>query len=163
MTTFKPHVPKPLVHSPREEQVLKNIYAYLICTWRDAGPGTPVIETRARIHDPGQCVAALRIAKQVNVRCLVYALGPVYGTECQALVDEKFLLEKMHALETLPPRPPANNGQRPDDAPPQREELPEVPFVRVPRGQAPLPEQHRVPGKSEGSRSPPIPDEEIGE
>jgi hypothetical protein len=95
MTTFKPYVKKPLAHSPRGEAVLKNVTGYLISTFRDAGPGTCSIQTTARVHDPGQCVAALRAAKQGNVRCLVYALGPVYGTECQELVDETFLLTKI--------------------------------------------------------------------
>jgi hypothetical protein len=93
--TFKPYVKKPLTHSPRGEAVLRNITGYLVCTFRDGGPGTAPVQTVARVHDPGQCVAALRVAKEANVRCLVYALGPVYGSECQELVDEEFLLKKI--------------------------------------------------------------------
>lgn len=95
--SFKPYVKKPLIHSPRGEAVLENVTGYLICTFRDAGPGTCPIHTKARVQDPGQCIAALRTAKQYNVRCLIYALGIVYGTECQELVDEEFLLTKYGA------------------------------------------------------------------
>jgi hypothetical protein len=83
--SFRPYVKKPLFHSERGEAVLANITAYLIRT--SAG--------EARVHDPGQCVAALRAAKLANFRCSVYALGDAYGMETMELVDEDFLLTKI--------------------------------------------------------------------
>lgn len=83
--SFRPYVKKPLFHSERGEMVLANITAYLIRT--TAG--------EARVHDPGQCIAALQAAKLANVRCSVYAMGEAYGMETMELVDEDFLLTKI--------------------------------------------------------------------
>lgn len=97
MTTFKPYVPKPLVHSPRGESVLANIQGYLIQT-----PGGS-----ARTTDPMQCVAAIRVCRSRNISCLVYALGHVLGEEAQEFVDEAFLLTQ---VQTNHPAKPLTGG-----------------------------------------------------
>lgn len=83
--SFKPYVRKPLVHSPRGEDILSNVTGYLI--------RTPAGETT--VKDPGQCLAALLAARKAQKRCLVYALATVLGEEGIELVDEEFLMEQM--------------------------------------------------------------------
>lgn len=73
--------------------VLASLNSYIILTLTNDGPA--VVHRKVKIRDPGQCLAALRVAKANNVRCMVYAVGEAYGEECQELVDEEFLLEKI--------------------------------------------------------------------
>lgn len=87
-----------MVHSPREMEVLADVRGYLIRTFTNDGPR--VIIREARIQDPGQCVAAMRHAKERNLRLLVYAIGWVYEEECLALVDEEFLLSQLCYIGT---------------------------------------------------------------
>ena len=97
---FKPYVKKPLFHSPRGEAVLESINGYLIRT----------LSGEVRTDDPGQCIAALRVAKAHNVACSVYALGTAYSMETMEFVDEEFLLSKLGTVAvpaisdaTMPP------------------------------------------------------------
>ena len=90
---MRSYTPKPMAHSERGLEVLRTLHGYVIRTLINAGED--VIRNEVRIRDPGQCVAALRRAKECNVRCMVYALGTAYGEECMELVDEDFLLGKM--------------------------------------------------------------------
>lgn len=85
MTTFKPYAKKPLIHSPRGENILSNVTGYLI--------RTPAGEVK--VTNPGQCLAALLAARKGQMRCLVYALATVLGEEAIELVDEEFLMGQM--------------------------------------------------------------------
>lgn len=93
MIPRKPYVPKPMIHSPREEGVLKNIMGYLIRTFHNDGQYR--LRSEARVHDPGVALSALLLAKRHNVRCLIYAIGEAYQEECLALVDESILRSKL--------------------------------------------------------------------
>jgi hypothetical protein len=91
MIPRKPYVKKPMFHSERGLDVLKKVHGYLIRRYE----GSSGLRTEVRLRDPGQCVAALRAAKEANVRLVVYALGMAYGEECMEIVDEEFLLGRM--------------------------------------------------------------------
>jgi hypothetical protein len=93
MISTKPYVKKPISWSPRDLQVLANIRGYVIRTFSNDGEN--VIVREARVQCPGQCIAALRVAYDNNLRLLVYAIGESYEEQCLALVDEGFLLGKM--------------------------------------------------------------------
>jgi len=83
MALNKPYIRKPLIHSPRDEAFLASTKYYLI--------RTPTGEVK--VSAPEQCVAALRAAKRVNMRCMVYAVGEAYGEDGLVFVDEEFLLK----------------------------------------------------------------------
>jgi hypothetical protein len=86
----KPHVPKPMVVSPRDELVRTSVHQYLIRVIR---PGHG--EKSERVTDPAQALAAMTLAKNQDLGCLVYAIGTAYEEECMALVDAEFLRSKM--------------------------------------------------------------------
>ncbi len=94
MIPTKPYVKKPIAWSPRDEKVLADVKGYVIRTFFNDGEN--VIIREARVQDPGQCIAALRAAKEGNFRLLVYAIGVSYEEVCLALVDEDFLVEKLN-------------------------------------------------------------------
>lgn len=90
MIPRKPHVKKPIAWSPRDEAVLADIKGYIIRTFTN--DKEHVIIREVRTQDPGQCIAALRVAYEYNLRLLVYAVGVSYEEQCLALVDEAFLM-----------------------------------------------------------------------
>ena len=112
MTTFKPYVKRELIHSPRGEEVLKALTGYLIQTFHNDGES--VLTREARVPNPSPCIAALRVAKEHNIRCLVYAVGNIYGSEALELVDEEFLLKRMYGHGPVPDPTPAITGAFPN-------------------------------------------------
>ena len=95
MIPTTPYVKKPIAWSPRDVMVLNDVKGYVMRSFTNDGEN--VIIREVRTQDPGQCVAALRVAKEYNCRLLVYAVGVSYEEQCLALVDEDFLMGMMNA------------------------------------------------------------------
>src|SRR5581483_11243415 len=97
MIPRKPYEPKPMAHSPRDYEVFKDVRGYLIRTFHNDGEYR--LRAEVRTQDPGQCLAAMLVAKQYNIRLMVYAIGWVFDEECWAMVDELWLRQKIELMK----------------------------------------------------------------
>ena len=80
-----------MFHSERAQEVFRTLTGYVIRVLEGA-----FVKTEVRLRDPGQCLAAIRAAKENGkVRLMVYAVGTALGEECMEPVDEEFLLGRM--------------------------------------------------------------------
>lgn len=91
MIPRKPYVKKPLVWTPREQEVLDNVEGYMIRVIRDG------VEMGGQTTLPGQALAAIREAKKLNpqARVMVHAYALLHGEISLAIVDEDWLMERL--------------------------------------------------------------------